>query len=188
MIVSVARIQQITARKFKVPAHTITAKNNRGEGHNGRNRFEFSRPRQVAMYIAWQLTTKSKSTLGRLFGGRDHTTIIHAIHAVEQRLMNDRVLRIRINAIKIAVMSGENAPFTACRLAQPESLPCPMKKHTWLTKQNADRESLGPVYREIMRDGVFGPKVRDEDRVYRDPCIRCGVRGDIGCVHTLIAA
>lgn len=44
-----------------------------------------ARPRQLAVYLARQMTGKSFPELGRRFGGRDHTTILHAIREVERR-------------------------------------------------------------------------------------------------------
>ncbi|MSU90478.1 chromosomal replication initiator protein DnaA [Rhodobacteraceae bacterium 2CG4] len=43
-----------------------------------------SRPRQVAMFLSKQLTTKSLPEIGRRFGGRDHTTVIHAVKKIEE--------------------------------------------------------------------------------------------------------
>jgi len=43
-----------------------------------------ARPRQIAMYLAKMLTTKSLPEIGRGFGGRDHTTVIHAVKKIEQ--------------------------------------------------------------------------------------------------------
>lgn len=43
-----------------------------------------ARPRQIAMYISKQLTTRSLPEIGRKFGGRDHTTVIHAVKKVEE--------------------------------------------------------------------------------------------------------
>ncbi|MEO0913460.1 MAG: chromosomal replication initiator protein DnaA, partial [Pseudomonadota bacterium] len=43
-----------------------------------------SRPRQVAMFLSKSLTTKSLPEIGRRFGGRDHTTVIHAVRKVEE--------------------------------------------------------------------------------------------------------
>lgn len=45
---------------------------------------EVARPRQVAMYLAKQLTPRSLPEIGRKFGGRDHTTVIHAIRQIER--------------------------------------------------------------------------------------------------------
>jgi chromosomal replication initiator protein len=45
---------------------------------------EVARPRQVAMYLSKQLTPKSLPDIGRRFGGRDHTTVIHGIRQVER--------------------------------------------------------------------------------------------------------
>ncbi len=43
-----------------------------------------TRPRQIAMYLSKQLTTRSLPEIGRKFGGRDHTTVIHAVRKIEQ--------------------------------------------------------------------------------------------------------
>jgi len=48
-----------------------------------------ARPRQVAMYLAKQLTTRSLPEIGRKFGGRDHTTVIHAIRKIEELKLTD---------------------------------------------------------------------------------------------------
>ena len=51
------------------------------------------RPRQVAMYIAKRLTTRSLPEIGRMFGNRDHTTVIHAVRRIEQLSVEDATLR-----------------------------------------------------------------------------------------------
>ncbi len=43
-----------------------------------------ARPRQVAMFLAKTLTSKSLPEIGRRFGGRDHTTVIHAVRKIEE--------------------------------------------------------------------------------------------------------
>ncbi len=48
-----------------------------------------ARPRQVAMYLAKQLTTRSLPEIGRRFGGRDHTTVIHGVRRIEELKAHD---------------------------------------------------------------------------------------------------
>jgi chromosomal replication initiator protein len=44
----------------------------------------FARPRQVAMYLSKNLTTRSLPEIGRRFGGRDHTTVMHGVRRIEE--------------------------------------------------------------------------------------------------------
>jgi chromosomal replication initiator protein len=48
-----------------------------------------ARPRQMAMYLAKKLTSKSLPEIGRRFGGRDHTTVIHAVKKIEELRATD---------------------------------------------------------------------------------------------------
>ncbi|MEC7537535.1 MAG: helix-turn-helix domain-containing protein, partial [Pseudomonadota bacterium] len=48
-----------------------------------------ARPRQIAMYLAKQLTARSLPEIGRKFGGRDHTTVMHAVRKVEELKATD---------------------------------------------------------------------------------------------------
>jgi chromosomal replication initiator protein len=50
---------------------------------------EVARPRQIAMYLAKQLTQRSLPEIGRRFGGRDHTTVIHAVRKIEELRLKD---------------------------------------------------------------------------------------------------
>jgi chromosomal replication initiator protein len=52
--------------------------------HSARRARAVARPRQVAMYLAKQLTARSLPEIGRKFGGRDHTTVMHAVRKVEE--------------------------------------------------------------------------------------------------------
>ena len=56
-----------------------------------RNR-AIARPRQAAMWLAKQLTTRSLPDIGRRFGGRDHTTVLHAVRRIEALRADDPVL------------------------------------------------------------------------------------------------
>ncbi len=48
-----------------------------------------ARPRQVAMYLSKQLTSRSLPEIGRAFGGRDHTTVMHAVRKIEELVKLD---------------------------------------------------------------------------------------------------
>jgi chromosomal replication initiator protein len=56
-----------------------------------RNR-AIARPRQAAMWLAKQLTTRSLPDIGRRFGGRDHTTVLHAVRRIEALRVDDSAL------------------------------------------------------------------------------------------------
>ena len=51
-----------------------------------------ARPRQIAMYLAKQLTPRSLPEIGRRFGGRDHTTIMHGVRRIEELMTTDSQL------------------------------------------------------------------------------------------------
>jgi chromosomal replication initiation ATPase DnaA len=57
------------------------------------------RPRQVAMYLAKRITFKSLPEIGRKFGNRDHTTVLHAIRKIEGLIERDRTLESTINGL-----------------------------------------------------------------------------------------
>jgi chromosomal replication initiator protein len=59
-----------------------------------------ARPRQVAMYLAKQLTTRSLPEIGRKFGGRDHTTVIHAVRKVEELVTQDAAFAEDLELLK----------------------------------------------------------------------------------------
>jgi len=57
-------------------------------------------PRQIAMYLCRQLTSSSFPEIGDHFGGKDHSTVIHAIRKIEKNMENDNHLRTTIKTIK----------------------------------------------------------------------------------------
>jgi chromosomal replication initiator protein len=57
--------------------------------HSARRARQVARPRQVAMYLAKQLTARSLPEIGRKFGGRDHTTVMHAVRKIEELSTED---------------------------------------------------------------------------------------------------
>ncbi len=58
------------------------------------------KPRQVAMFLAKTLTMRSLPEIGRRFGGRDHTTVLHAVRKIEALSANDATLRDEIDLLK----------------------------------------------------------------------------------------
>ncbi len=88
---SVEQIQKIVADHFKVTENSLRAKTRKQE---------IVLPRQVAMYLAKNLTNASLKTIGLHFGGRDHTTIIHACRTISDNMENDDTLRNRVREIE----------------------------------------------------------------------------------------
>ncbi|MFW5833194.1 MAG: chromosomal replication initiator protein DnaA [Pseudomonadota bacterium] len=59
-----------------------------------------ARPRQVAMYLAKQLTPRSLPEIGRRFGNRDHTTVMHAVKKVEELMRDDDTIARDVEALR----------------------------------------------------------------------------------------
>ena len=60
-------------------------------------------PRQIAMYLCREMTDLSLPKIGELFGGRDHTTVIHACEKISEEMRNDQTLQMTINNIKHSI-------------------------------------------------------------------------------------
>lgn len=60
--------------------------------HSARRTRQVARPRQMAMYLSKKLTTSSLPEIGRQFGGKDHTTVLHAVRKVEELIGQDRII------------------------------------------------------------------------------------------------
>ena len=59
-----------------------------------------ARPRQVAMFLSKMLTSKSLPEIGRRFGGRDHTTVIHAVRKIEELKFVDAQLSEEVEILR----------------------------------------------------------------------------------------
>jgi chromosomal replication initiator protein len=59
-----------------------------------------ARPRQIAMYIAKELTQKSLPEIGELFGGRDHTTVLHAVRKITEERLRDNQLNHELHVLE----------------------------------------------------------------------------------------
>jgi len=89
--VRIEDIQRIVARQYNV---------SRADLLSSRRTANVVRPRQVAMYLAKVLTLRSLPEIGRRFGGRDHTTVLHAVRKIENLVGNDSALAEEIEALK----------------------------------------------------------------------------------------
>ncbi len=78
--VTIEEIQKRVAEHFNVRVADM---------HSARRARAVARPRQVAMYLAKQLTSRSLPEIGRKFGGRDHTTVMHAVRKIEELRATD---------------------------------------------------------------------------------------------------
>src|SRR3954449_6926428 len=89
--VKIEEIQRIVARQYNV---------SRSDLLSSRRTANVVRPRQIAMYLAKTLTLRSLPEIGRRFGGRDHTTVLHAVRKIEGLVGNDVVLAEEIEVLK----------------------------------------------------------------------------------------
>lgn len=71
--------------------------------HSARRARNVARPRQVAMFLAKQLTARSLPEIGRKFGGRDHTTVMHAVRKIEELVDDDAQIAQDVEIIRRAL-------------------------------------------------------------------------------------
>ncbi len=64
------------------------------------------RPRQIGMYLAKKLTSRSLPEIGRRFGGRDHSTVLHAVRKIEKLLEKDEALQQEVNLLTRILKDG----------------------------------------------------------------------------------
>ena len=89
--VTIEEIQKKVAQHFNIRLADM---------HSARRARAVARPRQVAMYLAKQLTTRSLPEIGRKFGGRDHTTVMHAVKRIEELRQMDATLAEDIDLLR----------------------------------------------------------------------------------------
>jgi chromosomal replication initiator protein len=89
--VRIEDIQRVVARQYNV---------SRADLLSSRRTANVVRPREVAMYLAKILTLRSLPEIGRRFGGRDHTTVLHAVRKIEALAGNDSAFAEEIEVLK----------------------------------------------------------------------------------------
>jgi len=88
---TVDKIQRITAEEFGITLDDMTSK------RRSRN---IARPRQVAMYFCKTLTKRSLPDIGRRFGGRDHTTVMHAVKRITSLRKEDEAFNVQVQNVE----------------------------------------------------------------------------------------
>jgi chromosomal replication initiator protein len=88
---SIEDIQRKTAEFYKLEVRDF---------HSPQRARRVARPRQVAMYLSRKLTTRSLPEIGRRFGGRDHTTVLHACRRVEELCAEDALFRQEVDFLQ----------------------------------------------------------------------------------------
>jgi chromosomal replication initiator protein len=89
--VSIENIQRAVCQEFGLTLPQLKSKNNSRP---------VAYPRQVAMYLAKELTTASLPQIGREFGGKHHTTVLHSINKISQLRQSDRDLNRLLNKLR----------------------------------------------------------------------------------------
>jgi chromosomal replication initiator protein len=83
-VITIQQIQKLVASTYKLTSDELVSKN------NARN---ISHPRQVAMYLCKHLTKHSFPEIGRAFGGKHHTTVMHSVEKIESLVATDSTLQ-----------------------------------------------------------------------------------------------
>jgi len=89
--ITVELIQRTVADHYKIKPADMYSK---------RRPINIALPRQVAMYLAKELTQKSLPEIGELFGGRDHTTVLHAVRKIGSARLNDTELNRALHVLE----------------------------------------------------------------------------------------
>ncbi len=90
-VITVDKIQNIVSNYYNIPlAEMLSQRRSR----------PLARPRQIAMYLAKKMTTRSLPEIGRRFNNRDHTTVIHAVKTISRLSEQDDEMKKNINQIK----------------------------------------------------------------------------------------
>ena len=90
-VVTVDKIQNVVSNYFNIALSEMLSQ---------RRSRPLARPRQIAMFLAKKMTTRSLPEIGRRFANRDHTTVIHAVKTITRLSEQDDEMKKNINQIK----------------------------------------------------------------------------------------
>ena len=94
--VSILQIQEEVAKYYHIPLKEL----------KGKKRVKsIVVPRQIAMYLTRELTDNSLPKIGAEFGGKDHTTVLHAHEKIEKLIEQDAIVKNEVAEIKNALLS-----------------------------------------------------------------------------------
>jgi chromosomal replication initiator protein len=89
-VITIQQIQKAVASTYKLTSEELISKNNARQ---------ISHPRQIAMYLCKHLTKHSYPEIGRAFGGKHHTTVIHSVEKIEALVVTDETLQRLISEL-----------------------------------------------------------------------------------------
>ena len=89
--ISVENIQKTVADFYKIKVADM---------HSKKRPANIAKPRQIAMYLAKEMTQKSLPEIGEMFGGRDHTTVLHAVRKITAERANDPDLNQHLHVLE----------------------------------------------------------------------------------------
>jgi chromosomal replication initiator protein len=95
--ITIDEIQKVCAAHYRIDA---------SEMRSHRRARAVARPRQVAMYLAKKLTPRSLPEIGRIFGGRDHSTVIHAVKTIEAMRLDNPEMDADIRQLQRQLEGG----------------------------------------------------------------------------------
>ena len=95
-VISIDKIQNVTSNFFSINLQEMLSQ---------RRSRPLARPRQIAMYLAKKLTTRSLPEIGRKFANRDHTTVIHAVKTIEKLSQDNSIMKKNIEEITSIILS-----------------------------------------------------------------------------------
>jgi chromosomal replication initiator protein len=97
-VITVDKIQNIVSNYFNIALSEMLSQ---------RRSRPLARPRQIAMYLAKKMTTRSLPEIGRRFANRDHTTVIHAVKTITRLSEQDDEMKKNINQIKSLLLEQQ---------------------------------------------------------------------------------
>ena len=97
-VITVDKIQNVVSNYFNIPLSDMLSQ---------RRSRPLARPRQIAMYLAKKMTSRSLPEIGRRFANRDHTTVIHAVKTISRLTDQDDEMKKNINQIKSLLLEQQ---------------------------------------------------------------------------------